>query len=569
MAERMGLALVLGLGALAYAAVVSFELVWDDTRLVPAGPALAEGSPRALLLSEFRLEGEGSGFYRPLVTVTYFLESGLFGAHPAGYHVMNVAYHLAAALALAWMARRLTGSGQAGWIAGLVFALHPIHTESVAFVSGRTDVLAALFTFVAVGAWLRPGSDLAAGARAGVAFLLALAAKEVAMALPLVLAAHQAVLGRGARMAGRADGVGATARRALPVLVAAGGYLAVRQAVLGWPLAPGAARGAAEAGLAERVAMSVEGVGRYLLMLLAPYPPRLDMEVPSPTVAAGVASLLALGGLGALSAWAWPRSRLPAFLLAWFVLTLLPSLPVVPVARPQMAERFLYLPSAAWAVLVGWGADHLLRNPAPLRQAAAGGLAAVVLGALGLTLWRSEDWRTEERLYLRMAETSPRSWRAALGLGYLYLNRSELPDARVQFERALVLRPDRPGALMGLALVASRGGRHAEAIVLAERALGVGPVTGRLALQSGIVYGAAGRPEEAGRRFAQAARLEPHQPEPRYLLALALARAGRGHEARTALAEADALLGALRRTRPSWHEVGHRVRTAVAEGASR
>jgi hypothetical protein len=111
-------------GSLAFAAVPSFDLVWDDLHYLHPGSALARKSPVDLMAADWSLEGPPSGYYRPVVTLTLAAETQLFGGAPAAYHVMNVAYHLAAALALAWAARCLLGSEIAGWLAGLVFVLH-------------------------------------------------------------------------------------------------------------------------------------------------------------------------------------------------------------------------------------------------------------------------------------------------------------------------------------------------------------------------------------------------------------------------------------------------------------
>jgi 4-amino-4-deoxy-L-arabinose transferase-like glycosyltransferase len=295
------------------------------------------------------------------VTLTFFLEHRLFGSSPAGYHVMNVLYHLAAALALVWAGARLLGSRGAAWLAGVVFVLHPIHTESVAFVSGRTDLLATLFFLLAFGChtrWARGRSAWALPAL--LAFALALLSKEPAVALPAVLLAWELTLGRAEGGAGAPTRIAA---RLLPFVLMAVAYLGVRQWALG--SVPGLPPGQESFG--ARAAAGVAALGRYLLLLVAPYPPSPDMVLdPAASwlpwaTAAGLASLLLVGAGTTL---AWRHSRLPAFLASWFLLTLLPATPFVPWGPLQMAERFLYLPSAAFALLLGakrW-------RPAPRRR---------------------------------------------------------------------------------------------------------------------------------------------------------------------------------------------------------
>src|SRR4030095_973734 len=154
-ALRHPLLILLLFGSLAFAAVPAFDLVWDDLHYLHPGSALARGSLVELVTANWSLEGPRSGYYRPVVTLSLAAETHLLGRTPAAYHLMNVVYHLGAALTLVWAARRLLASAAAAWRAGLFFVLPPIHTESVAWVSGRTDVIATLFFCLAVGCYTR------------------------------------------------------------------------------------------------------------------------------------------------------------------------------------------------------------------------------------------------------------------------------------------------------------------------------------------------------------------------------------------------------------------------------
>jgi tetratricopeptide (TPR) repeat protein len=551
-------------GALAFANVPGFELVWDDTHLLRDNTVLAAGSLAQVFGSDFWLEGERSGYYRPLVTLTYLAESRLFGLQPRGYHVMNVLYHLAATLALVWVGTLLLGHRLAAWLAGLVFALHPIHTESVAFVSGRTDVIAALFFLLALGCYVRgrdhPGPGWTIGGP--LAFAAALLSKEVAFVLPGVVLAYEITMARSREMRSSLPGL---LRRLLPFVLVAAGYLAVRHAVLGGVVHQPINWGA----LPARAVMAIQILGRYLRLLLVPYPPNphyvLDPWpgwMPWDAAGAGLA-ILAAGGA---ALWARGRSRVPLFLFAWLLLAALPTTPLFPVGAPQMAERFLYLPSAAFALLAGWAGWALLARMAtrPARLLAGAGLGLLLAGAFVLTLHRNEDWRDAERLFGRMTEASPRSWLPPVNLGYVHLWRGELPRAASEFQRALTLRPDLPPALMGLAIVESRLGRHPEAIRVGERARSLEPASEIWHLQLAAIYGNSGNHAAAASLFAEAARRNPRRVETRYQLALALHQSGRTAEARTALQEADTLSRTLRQPGTSWQQTAERVRARLA-----
>jgi tetratricopeptide (TPR) repeat protein len=552
-------------GALAFANVPGFELVWDDTHLLRDNTVLAAGSLAQVFGSDFWLEGERSGYYRPLVTLTYLAESRAFGVHPAGYHVMNVLYHLAAALALVWVGALLLGHRLAAWLAGLVFALHPIHTESVAFVSGRTDVIAALGFLLALGCYLRARDHPGPGWTIGgpLAFAAALLSKEVAIVLPGLLLAYELTMARSREV--RPPLLPGLLRRLLPFVLVAAGYLAVRHAVLGavvhqsidWVAMP------------ARAVMAIQILGRYLRLLLVPYPPNPHYVLGSgagwmPWDAAGAG--LAILAAGGAALWAWRGNRLPLFLFAWLLLTALPTTPLFPVGAPQMAERFLYLPSAAFALLAGWAGWALLaRMPTrPARLLAGTAMGLLLAGALVLTLHRNEDWRDAERLFSRMAEASPRSWLAPVNLGYMHLWRGELARAASEFQRALTLRPDLPPALMGLAVADSQLGKHAEAIRAGERARSLEPASEIWHLQLAAIYGNSGNHAAAASLFAEAARRNPRRVETRYQLALALHRSGRTAEARTALHDAETLSRTLRQPGTGWQQTAERVRATLA-----
>lgn len=559
-------------GSLAFAAVPTFDLVWDDLHYLHPGSALARGSLVELVTADWSLEGPRSGYYRPVVTLSLAAETHLFSGAPAAYHVMNVAYHLAAALALVWAARRLLGSEIAAWLAGLVFVLHPIHTESVAWVSGRTDVIATLFFCVAIGCYTRAsriGSLWMLGALA--AAVASLLSKEPAIVLPGVLLAWEFCRPRPAKRRVRD-----MLARVAPFVALALGTLALRRLVLGAVAGPLVDADAVPA----RLATGVTVLGRYLVLLVAPFPANPDyvlQPLPSWSSGATLVSLAALTMLGAAAAMAWHRSRVPAFLLAWLVLTALPSTPLLPVGPVHMAERFLYLPSAAFAMALGCaGASALsaaglqewrhLRTVSSVRALAAGGaVAGVLMASLALTSYRCEDWRDAERLFTRMAAASPSSWKAANGLGHAYEDRGQLAAAAVEYGRATALDPAALPPILSLALVESRMGLHEQAARLADAIRRLDP-DGAVALQLAWIHSNAGQHEEAAADLAVAAAREPGRPETRFYQALALARAGRRPEARAVLEDAERRVAAADPRAVAWQPIAEQARAAVGGG---
>lgn len=538
------LVLPLALGVLAYAGVLGSGFVWDDKHLIVSNTLLRQASPLPAIASDFWQEGERTDFYRPLVSLSYFLEFRLWRLAPAGYHAANLAYHLLATLAVTWVAWLLFASPAAAVLSGIVFAVHPVHTESVAFISGRPDLIAGALLGGAFAFYiLARARHRRVSAMSLALFTPALLSKEIALAFPAILTAYELTVG-----AVPAETVRSRARRLAsvvwPYLATAGVYLCARVLVLGAVLD----RSVDQTGLGSRGVIVVNALGEYLRLLLFPIPAapdRLpDPAVGAPTIAALAALALLVGAL-----WeSWPSSRMPSFLFAWFLLTLLPASPLVPGRAPQIAERFLYVPSIAWAWLCGWAGVRLWNSEwcrARARRGIAAALAVVLLaGAIGLTALRNRDWHDEYRLFSRMAASEPRSYLAPLNLGNLYFGAERLPEAEGEFRRALSLRPNSAPALLGLALVESRLGEHDQAIRYAVRARDLAPDGDLIHAQLGAIYGVAGRFREAAASFREAVRRNPRRLQARGNLVAALADGGRPVEARAALAELERRLTA-------------------------
>ena len=548
---RLSVLLVpLALGGLAYLGSLGAGFVWDDKHLIVGNTLLRQASPLPAIASDFWQEGERTDFYRPLVSLSYFLEFRLWRLAPAGYHAANLAYHLLATLAVTWAARLLFASPGAAVLSGAVFAAHPIHTESVAFISGRPDVLAGALLVGAFAFFVRARARQRRVSAASLAlFGAALLSKETALTFPAILIAYEFTAGAAPALpSAPAAPVGRQIRRLAalvwPYLATAGAYLALRLLVLGAMLG----RGVDRTGLGARGVIALNALGEYLRLLLFPYPAapdRLpDPAVGAPTVAALTVLVLILSALAGRGR----SSRMPSFLFAWFLLTLIPASPLVPGRAPQVAERFLYIPSVAWAWLCGWAGARLWNSAwcrPPVRRGIVGALAVgLAAGAIGLTVLRERDWQDEYRLFSRMAASEPRSYLAPLNLGTLYVGTGRLREAEAQFRRALELRPTSAPALLGLAVIDSRLGEHERAIRYAVRARDLAPDGDLIHVQLGAIYGIAGRYPEAAASFREAIQRNPRRLQARGNLVAALADAGRPAEARSALAELERRLTA-------------------------
>ncbi len=386
---------------------------------------------------------QGLGGLRPLLKLTYALNWAMDPA-PWGFHLVNLAVHATAACLAFALLRRLPWAGaepgdQAEAVAfgaALVWALHPVQTEAVTYLCGRSTSLMACLTLASLLAHLRgreaarPGPWRAASL---LLFLLAALVKETALTLPAAVLLLEAVLRpeQGWRAGLRA----AAPHAALAALLA-----------LGFLFLPGQ-RALLDASLALRPPLANLAVQVDAWTYLASawmWPARLNID-PGLQAAGGWTAFRTLGALGFLGlaltgALALRRRPALAFALLWSLLHLLPTNSLLP-RLDAVNERQLYLPGLGLAFLLATGAFALaegLRLPA---RAAGGVLALLALGLGLLTVGRNRDYRSEVALWSSSVAANPANPRAHNNLGWAYRLTGERDRARACFRRALELDP--------------------------------------------------------------------------------------------------------------------------------
>lgn len=374
---------------------------------------------------------------RPLLKLTYTLNwtsgLGLFG-----FHLFNVALHAGNALLLFLVARRIggiSGSGFTALFAALLFAVHPVQTEAVTYISGRSVSLMAFLYLASVLAYLR-GRDcesrLLLHVGSPILFLLAVLAKEVAVTLPFALALCEAA---------RLERTGW--KRAL-------GAQAVHWALLGglayFVLAhPGYGRLLENCfdirTASENLLAQVHGVVYLISRLVMPHALNIDPDLPVVsgwTPLTGLAALF-LGLLLAAGTYGVKRGGLAGFGILWFFLHLVPTNSFIP--RLDVAnDRQLYLASWGLFLALASGADHLRERMEGRWVPAVAALLVVLLA--GFTVARNEAYRSEITLWEDTAGKSPQKARVHNNLGYAYEQEGRLREAGEAYIRALAIDSD-------------------------------------------------------------------------------------------------------------------------------
>jgi protein O-mannosyl-transferase len=446
--------------------------------------------------------------YRPLTVASFALNFLGGGPGAFGFHLVNLLLQAWVCFLVFRLGRDLASREAAGWGAALLFAVHPVHSEAVAPVVGRSELLSTGFALWALVLHRRArGSDRAAGAfapagafaGAALFYFASILSKENALILPaLLLLSDLAFPPAAAQRRERRRLSGGY----LLYLLSAAIYLALRVSVLGGitksdirPLD----NPIAGAGFVTARLTAIITLGKYLFLLFVPWRLSADYSRDQIPLASGwadprlIVSLLALLAAGLLAAWSWRRRRLVSASILFFAASILPVSNFLFPIGTIFGERLLYLPSVGFCLLAG-------AVFAPLRDrwkaAAALGAILLILGAVR-TVARNRVWHDDASFALATAADSPRSAKAQFNLGVFLEEHGRLQEALDAYARAAALAPewgDPPYNRGGILL---RLGRPGEAAADLRRSAELSPGEPRFRVNLGVALNRAGRYQEA------------------------------------------------------------------------
>ncbi len=504
---------------LAYLPALSGGFIWDDSGHVTR-PDLRSVSGLLRIWTEMGATQQ----YYPVVHTAFWIEHGLWGDSTLGYHLLNVLLHATSAGLVVVILRRLAVPGAA--LAGLLFALHPVAVESVAWVSEQKNTLSAVFYLLAALAYLRfdarrEGQRSAAigdYAAASVLFLLALFTKSVTATQPAALLV--VIWWKRGRIGGRRD--------VIPLLPwfaagAAAGLLTawVERHFIGAEGTDFTLGGVARCLLAGRVLWFYAGKVLWPADLIFIYP---HWTI---TPAAASAWLYPLAWFGLLGGLAWRRQRGLLAGALFFSGSLFPALGFVnvfPFLYSYVADHFQYLACLGLIVPVAGGGALLASRLSP---ALARGLAGGVLLVLGvLTFRQCGMYHDLFSLYGTTIERNPGAWMAQNNLGTALVEAGRVADAVAYFQEAIRLRGDYPEGENNLGDAYNRLNRPADAIPHLQRAVQLKPLYPEAHNNLGAALMRTGHPAEGIAEFEQALRLKPDYPVAEFNLGLALGSGG-------------------------------------------
>lgn len=513
----------------------------DDPVYVSENPRVSGGLTSENILWAFQTTEGGS--WHPLTWLSLMLDGQFFGLKAGGYHIINVLLHVVSTLLLFAVLRLMTGTLWRSAVVAALFAWHPLHVESVAWVSERKDVLSTVFWLLTLWAYAkysrlarntghgetvqspRPTQQrwLYYGLALG-CFLLGLMSKPMLVTLPFVmLLLDHWPLQRMTNI--RVGNVWPLLREKLPFFTISAGASGLTlwaqrksEAIASLDWAP----------MSARIANSLVSYSRYLGKTFWPvdlaiyYPHRWDW---SAFVILSAAVLFV--GLSC-AAFRWKRSQ-PYFLTGWFWFagTLVPVIGLVQVGSQSMADRYTYVPLIGVFIMLAWGIAALAGSASTIQKRAIVAVALLAAGTCAaLTANQVRHWQDSEKLFRHALAVTRNNDLAHNILAAGLIERGQADEAIEHCRVALQLRPDAPDTLKNLGLAYASQGRYNEAISQYERALQIRPGDERTCNSLGLALASQGKLAAATEQFRLALQARPDALDVLNNLGLALALQG-------------------------------------------
>lgn len=536
---------------LALAIIIAFEPVrhngfvnYDDYEYITENPYVKSGINPESVIWAFNTQGKG-GNWHPLTWLSHMLDCELFGIRPLWHHLTNLLLHIASTLLLFWLLKKMTGAVWPSAFVAAVFALHPLHVESVAWAAERKDVLSGLFWMLTIAAYIRYVQCKTIG-RYLLLFLflgLGLMAKPMVVTLPFVLLLldywpldrFQCRYQSKDKAFKQPQKASSNYQRTtlyhlifekipLFVLVAAScvvTYIVEQSAV--------STESQADVSLNLRVANALVSYVSYLGKMI--YPTGLAVLYPHPGDSLPVwqitVSVVILAGISAFTIYMGKRLRyLPAGWL-WYLGTLIPVIGLVQVGSQAMADRFTYLPSIGAFIMVAWGAADIFAKWQYRKPVLAITAGAVLCLLLMFTRVQAGYWRNNFVLFQHTLVVTENNYIIHKNYANALYEKGLINEAVAHYNKALKIAPGYLVARLNVGMIFLEQKRFSKAIACFNKVLELEPDHCRAHFGLGAALVEQGRYDDAVKHFNKALRGKLNKPEVYHYLALAYQRLDR------------------------------------------
>ena len=488
-----------------------------------------------------------AGFWHPLTWISHMADVELFSLNPAGHHWTSVVIHVLNAVLLFLVLRAMTRCTWPSALVSALFALHPLHVESVTWVAERKDVLSGLLWFMTMGAygWYVKSPGTLRYALVLLLFVLGLMAKPMLVTLPFVLLLLDWwPLGRWSGAMAITDPV---AKRQACLRLVAEKLPLLSIAIAAGVLAYFAENGFGAIGTAEqypldvRLANAAVSYGEYIWKMV--WPVELSVIYYHPGMPPAWKIFASSLFLTAVSLFAVRHARRHPFLLVgwlWYLGTLVPVIGLVQIGYHAMADRYMYLPLVGLSVAVAWGAKAIVERRPELRSLTIAFLVVALLWQSWLAREQVETWKDSISLFEHAVRVTPVNPVAHNIVGMLYLTFNENDCARAvpHFQKAVEQKKDYAAPFYNLGVCAMREGSRDRALHFFQTSIGLDPAAMMPRIELGMLLMQLGKVDEAIDGFRQILRIEPDNLAAHANLGLLLNQQGKIQEADEHLREA-------------------------------
>ncbi len=462
-----------------------------------------------------------AGFWHPLTWLSLIVDREIWGLNPGGYHITNILLHLAATLLLFTALNRLTGALWKSGIVAALFALHPLHVESVAWIAERKDVLSGVFWMLSLFLYARYVESPGWGRYSLVllSFILGVMAKPMVVTLPVIMLLLDVWPCNRLSEGNWRRNWKLVFWEKIPFLIIG---VAVGLVTMMAEQQVGALKSFEEFPFFARLTNAIVAYGFYLYKMALPF--NLSVHYPHPGAWPLGPVALSLAVLGVISCFSIKQLKSAPYLLVgwlWYLISLLPVIGLIQIGGHAFADRYTYIPLIGVFIALVWWVGGLTEQR-KLRQflgsdrlqllAAMSGLAAIVFFAL-ISVVQVGRWQNAETLFRQAVMVTENNYLAHNNLGAALSRQGRHGEAIPQFERALQIRPDYQEALFNMGEALAGEGRYGEALPFYGRVLALQPRFAEGHNNIAIAYAKTGNINQAIAHFREAIRIRPDYGE--------------------------------------------------------
>jgi tetratricopeptide (TPR) repeat protein len=508
----------------------------DDNEYVTENPQVLNGLSLSSVVWAFTTKRCSN--WHPLTWLSHMLDIELYGLNPGGHHLTNLFFHLANTLLVLWVFKGMTGMLWRSGFVALLFALHPLHVESVAWVAERKDVLSTFFWMLTIMAYVRYAhqTSLKRYLLVFLSFALGLMSKPMLVTLPFVLLLLDYwPLGRlHWRLEEQRSQKKAAVSRAfrllwekVPLLI-----LVVVSCVLTIWAQRRTVASLEELPIGIRTANALMSYVKYIGKMIWPF--RLAIQYPYPERFLLWQLIWAGFFLVGVSIWVVREGRRRPYLGVgwfWYLGTLVPVIGLVQVGTQAMADRYTYIPLIGLFVMMVWGIPEFLTGRRYRRMALPASATLVIVLLTSLTRIQLQYWHDSNRLYQHSLDVTKKNYQIHYNLGVTLTREGRNEEAKAEYAEVLKIKPDYYKALSAMGVILERQRKYAEAIAYFKEALRINPDHEDTYYNLGRAFFQLGRYEDAIKAYKEVLRIKPDDADTYVLIGIALTRQGKYDEA--------------------------------------